>query len=549
MKFIPIVFSLSAIVSTTVADWQFRSRPDLSAPILNITIPATEETSPGYIFAAPFSGFADKNHHGPRQEGPYIFTDKGELVWSGFGYYSIWATNFQKARYKGEDILFSFEGSHNPYYGHGHGHITLLNKNYETIKELRAGKHKVSDKHEFHIINEKTALIQIYQPVPADLTPYNATPEQQWIVDSIFQELDIETGEVLYEWSSLEHVSPNDSVLSVIEGQAGAGFNSSDAWDYFHINSVDKDEDGNYLLSARNAASLYKIDGSSGEIIWKLGGLPNITSSSFDTNFNFSFQHHARWIEQDGSKEIISFYDNSAQGTENGVGNVVSYSSTSSGKVIEVDFRKGNAKLLKYYLPPDNLLSKSQGSTQILPNGNAIVNWGSSGAVTEFNKEETPIFHAYFDSGHLGEKVENYRAFKFNWTGVPHEDIAVFSEYTNDDETKIYVSWNGDTRTKTWKFFTVEEDGSRILLGSTHRTGFETIFTAKKKIDDGILVEAFSADGTKLGSSESVYSQKQVLPYNKSIVSLNSSENSSRAAFLNYFEWKVLAEFLGGPLS
>ncbi|KAL2706908.1 Arylsulfotrans [Kluyveromyces marxianus] len=519
MKFIPIVFSLSAIVSITVADWQFRSRPDLSAPILNITIPATEETSPGYIFAAPFSGFADKSHHGPRQEGPYIFTDKGELVWSGFGYYSIWATNFQKARYKGEDILFSFEGSHNPYYGHGHGHITLLNKNYETIKELRAGKHKVSDKLEFHIINEKTALIQIYQPVPAYLTPYNATPEQQWIVDSIFQELDIETGEVF------------------------------DAWDYFHINSVDKDEDGNYLLSARNAASLYKIDGSSGEIIWKLGGLPNITSSSFDTNFNFSFQHHARWIEQDGSKEIISFYDISAQGTENEVGNVVSYSPTSSGKVIEVDFRKGNAKLLKYYLPPDNLLSKSQGSNQILPNGNAIVNWGSSGAVTEFNKEETPIFHAYFESGHLGEKVENYRAFKFNWTGVPHEDIAVFSEYTNDDETKIYVSWNGDTRTKTWKFFTVEEDGSRILLGSTHRTGFGTIFTAKKKIDDGILVEAFSADGTKLGSSESVYSRKPVLPYNKSIVSLNSSENTSRAAFLNYFEWKVLAEFLGGSLS
>ena len=153
------------------ADWQFKSRPDLSPPRLNITISAGEESSPGYLFAAPFSGYNDNRNHGPRQAAPYIFTDKGELVWSGFSYFSIWATNFQKGRVEGEDILFSFEGSHNADYGHGHGHITFLDKNYETIKELRAGKHKIIDKHEFHIINEKTGLVQIYQPITRDLTP------------------------------------------------------------------------------------------------------------------------------------------------------------------------------------------------------------------------------------------------------------------------------------------------------------------------------------------------------------------------------------------
>ncbi|CDO93562.1 unnamed protein product [Kluyveromyces dobzhanskii CBS 2104] len=536
----PFILAFSIVVAPFVAaDWQYKSRPDLAAPILNITIPATDKASPGYIFAAPFSGFPDRNHHGPRQEGPYIFTDKGELVWSGWGYYSIWAANFQAAKYKGEDILFSFEGSHNPYYGHGHGHITLLNQNYETIKELRAGNHKVSDKHEFHIINEKTALIQIYQPVPIDLSAYGATSQQQWIVNAIFQELDIETGKVLFEWDSLAHVSPAESVLPVNEGQAGAGFNSSDAWDYFHINSVDKDEEGNYLLSARNAASLYKINGTSGDVIWKLGGLPKITSSSFESNFNFSFQHHARWIDKNGSRETISLYDNSAQGTENENGNVVSYSRTSSGKVIEIDDEQHTAKLLKNYLPPDDLLSKSQGSTQILPNGNAIVNWGSSGAVTEFDSDSTPIFHAYFDSGSLGERVENYRAFKFNWTGIPNEDIAVSSELTKDGETKIYVSWNGDTRTKTWRIFGLNEQGNKQLLGAKNKTGFETTITLQQKVEHRVFVESFSENEDLLATSRTILPKAQILKNQAHV------PNTATEKFENYFEWRILKEAFG----
>ena len=78
--------------------------------------------------------------------------------------------------------LTSVEG-----YGHGHGHATFMDENYETIRELRAGHHKISDKHELQVIDEETALIQIYQPVPRDLQRFGAKPEQQWIVNAIFQ--------------------------------------------------------------------------------------------------------------------------------------------------------------------------------------------------------------------------------------------------------------------------------------------------------------------------------------------------------------------------
>ena len=169
------------------ADWTFRSRPDLAPPRLNITIPATAKVEQGYRFIAPFEGYHDVWRHGPLQPGPYIFRDNGDLVWSGFSIFSIWAANFQAARWNGKDILFSFEGAHNPGYGHGHGHITILDHHYDTIRELRAGNSKISDKHEFHIINEETAVLQVYQPLPRDLSEFGGGAQQQWIVNAIFQ--------------------------------------------------------------------------------------------------------------------------------------------------------------------------------------------------------------------------------------------------------------------------------------------------------------------------------------------------------------------------
>jgi hypothetical protein len=180
---------VAAFVAFAHADWQYRSRPDLAPPRLNITIPPTADISPGYLFVAPFAGLFDAatSQHGPRQPSPYIFRPNGDLVWSGYGYFSIWAANFQAARVNGQDVLFNFEGDHNALYGHGHGHVTFLDGQYETVRELRAGGHRLMDKHEFHVVAERTGLVQIYHPVPRDLRPWGGSEEQQWIVNALIQ--------------------------------------------------------------------------------------------------------------------------------------------------------------------------------------------------------------------------------------------------------------------------------------------------------------------------------------------------------------------------
>ncbi|AOA63315.1 Putative arylsulfotransferase [Komagataella phaffii CBS 7435] len=534
MKFLTLI-SVASTIATSYADWQYRTRPDLSPIELNITIPATDDkVSPGFLFAAPFSGYDQDNTHGPRQPGAYIFTDKGELVWSGFSYFANWQANFQASRINGENVLFAFEGTHNPGYGHGHGHITILNNRYETIKELRAGNHRISDKHEFHVKDEKTGLIQIYHPVPKDLSDYGASADQQWIVDAKFQELDLRTRKVLFEWSSLDHVSPHDSVLPINPWQAGSGYNSSDAWDYFHINSVDKDENGDYLISARNAAAIYKINGTDGSIIWKLGGLPGKTSSNFKVKgkpLTFSFQHHARFLStsDDGSKQVFSFYDNSAHGTEDHRGHEVHYSDQSSGKIVEVNTETNEATLLAQYDPPrgHNLLSKSQGSTQVLSNGNVLVNWGSEGAVTEYTADGTPVFHAYFGTGELGKHVENYRAFKFDWHGYPAEAIALHSDISPEGDTIAYVSWNGDTETSYWKFYSIDKVSERQLLGKVPRQGFETKFKIEGETHSKLVVEAYNDQHRFLASSDVVVSEEQV----------EEKRVDTKAKFQHYFAW------------
>lgn len=286
---------------------------------------------------------------------------------------------------------------------------------------------------------------------------------------------------------------------------------------------MDKDAEGNYLISARDACAVHKINGTTGEIIWRLGGL----RSDFELgpNVKFCFQHHARFVEQGDDEEIISLFDNSAHGTENHRGKEVHTHPFSQGKVISVNTATWTAEIVSAFQPPDGLLAKSQGSTQLLPNGNALVNWGSEGALTEFRADGTPIFHAYLDSGLLGEGVQNYRAFRYNWTGLPTEEPAIVAEKTSSG-TEVFVSWNGDTETAVWRFYAVTDGfGSREFLGEATRDGFEPSFSLPGHSYQGLAAEAISAHGRVLTTTRVAHIQDAALSY--STVTAGSEDRGS----------------------
>lgn len=282
---------------------------------------------------------------------------------------------------------------------------------------------------------------------------------------------------------------------------------------------------------------MHKINGTTGEIIWRLGGV----KSDFELGHNadFYFQHHARFVSQsDDGEEVISLYDNSAHGTEDGRGREVHTHPFSQGKVIRLSTASWKATVVSAFQPPDGLLSKSQGSTQLLPNGNALVNWGSEGALTEFRADGTPIFHAYMDSGFLGLGVENYRGFRYNWTGLPHETPAlVFLQ--NDQGTTAYVSWNGDTETHTWRFYSVpDEFGSREYLGEAKRVSFETSFFVKGRFVGAVSASAISVSGRVLTSTGTAKLQDEVLPPSPSLSMGTGADSKHQAVMGSGSRWE-----------
>ncbi|ETS80051.1 hypothetical protein PFICI_07580 [Pestalotiopsis fici W106-1] len=512
-----LILLLSLWAGVIRADGQYKSRPDLSPPRLNITTPATQDVDDGYIFICPYSGFKKGNGlDGPEQPAGYIFRNNGDLVWSSMGYLSGWVGNMQVSVWKGEPVISAFQGTLDAVHGHGFGHPTILNQNYEHVRDLHGGNHKIISIHEFNILSSGSALIEVYQPTQMDLSAYGGSDASQWIVDGIFQELDLDTGKLLFEWSSLEHVDPSHSAVSLSSGHAGDGQNSTSAWDYFHINSVDKGDDGHYLISARHASTLYKIHGGTGEIIWQLGG--DNSNFAFSNDLLFGFQHDARFVshlyDAEDGVEYVSLFDNAARANGHRGGGVETVHSMSRAKVIRLDASTWTASLEVSLSAPDHKLAPSQGNVQTLPNGNYFVNWGQGGAVTEYRAGDgEAIFHANLDSGEIGEGVQSYRGFRFPWVGRPHEEPAIMV-----DGGSVYVSWNGDTETATWKFYAKfcspragKKSRSDRFIGKSQRVSFETSFDLPQDmlVDFGgtcIYAVAHDLDGRRLVATKTIAS-------------------------------------------
>ena len=443
--------------------WAFRSRPDLSPAAVEVTTTqAPEDTAPGYIFAALKEGAG--------KHGPMIIDDQGDLVW--FGKYRS-ARDFKMQYYRGEPVLTWWEGK--VIVGHGVGEYVIFDGSYREKARVRAGNGLQGDLHEFLITPEDTALLVAYAPRRWDLSPIGG-PVDGMVWEGIVQEVDIETGEVIFEWHSLEHVGIEESYIELPE-------DPDYLYDYFHINSIDVEPDGNLLISARNTWGVYKVERGSGRLTWRLGG----KKSDFEMGIGSrsAFQHDAR-RQRDGT---ITIFDNGAHPKVH---------DRSRGIVVELDEEKMSAKLVREYTSPEKRLSTSQGNMQLLPNSNVLIGWGSGPFISEFSHEGELLFDARFPPD-----GESYRAFRFPWSGHPTDEPAVAVERGPDDKVKLYASWNGATEVESWEVLAGPRQSRLESVGSVSRDGFETAILVQTPCSY-VAVRARERSGRALGTSAPV---------------------------------------------
>ena len=218
-----------------------------------------------------------------------------------------------------------------------------------------------ADFHEGYASSDSTFMILGSYRVKTDLSKYVAggLPDAD-IIGGVIQEIS-RSGRVIFEWKSLDHISYQDATEDIDFTQPLV--------DVHHINSIVRDTDGGLIISFRHLDEVIKINGKTGQVIWRLGGSKskknqfrflNDTASGF---FGFSHQHCAT---RTPSGTLLMF-DN---------GNLKPMPRSSRVVEYEIDEQAKTIRKVFEYRPRQEVFASSMGSVAILPNGNILVGYG-----------------------------------------------------------------------------------------------------------------------------------------------------------------------------
>jgi ABC-type amino acid transport substrate-binding protein len=444
----------------------FHSRPELEPPAIVVSA-RTSQGATGDLFAAPYNG--------PGPNGPMIFEESGNLVWFDRLAAGLAATDLQVQQLGGEPVLTWWQGRIPPQ-GFGQGEEIIDNSSYRQVGRVRAGNGYLADLHEFHITPQGTALLTVFDPIDCNLSSLGG-PSGAAVTDSSFQEIDLKTGLVRREWSSLDHVGLSDSY--------SAATSASTIWpfDYFHLNSIDPLANGTTLISARNTSALYELNTVTGQVIANIGG--RHSTVKLTAGAATAYQHDATVLPNG----TISVFDN---------GGVPKVHAHSRGLVLAVNVKaRTDTVVAEYDHSSPSLAAGSQGDIQGLQNGDVFIGWGAEPYFSEYSAAGQLLYDA-----HMHGSYQSYRGFRFAWTGAPSEPPAIAAAKTGAQVT-VYASWNGDTRTASWRVLAGPSAQQLTPVASAARAGFETAITTP--VAEGyVAVQALGAGGEVLGTSGTI---------------------------------------------
>lgn len=310
--------------------------PPESDSLAHLTVTISNNPSPGHLFmntGSPSFGYTPHliiaNNDGS------IFYSREFLPNQGYG-----------QDYKRQPIgLMTYRG-----FGLFYGE----NSDYIKVDSFYTGNGYFSDGHDLVVLNNGHALLMSYDPEIIDMSqivPGGNTAAT--VVGLIIQEID-ENKNVVFQWRSWDHFS----ILDATHLDLTASY-----IDYVHGNALDLDNDGNILLTSRHLSEVTKINRTTGDVIWRLGGAGNQFTLINDSMF-FSYPHHARRIENGD----ITLYDNGV------------YHTPRFSRAVEYHLDEVNkiATLVWQFRHVPRIYGATQGSVQRLRNGNTIICWGSA---------------------------------------------------------------------------------------------------------------------------------------------------------------------------
>ena len=243
-----------------------------------------------------------------------------------------------------------------------------------------------TNSHDFFIKPNGEYVLIAYEPAVRDLSfisdqfgltnedgePYGTAED---VEDSVIQVV-TPAGQEVFLWSSWDHMAIEDCTQHRFPG------------DYAHLNSVQA-ADGDIIASFRGCSKVLRIDGTSGEVIWRLGR-SNLSTEEWESRSigppplkivgdpygEFCGQHAARLLD---NGHLILF-DNGVQCLEDPRTGGTARVGGEFSRVVEyaIDLEYGEAIFQRHAFLHGNMnhLSYAMGQADPLDNGNWLITWG-----------------------------------------------------------------------------------------------------------------------------------------------------------------------------
>lgn len=219
--------------------------------------------------------------------------------------------------------------------------------------------------HEIRLLADGGYWALCQNPLPTDLSPRGG--DVNGTVDwTVVQRVSAD-GTLEFEFNTFDHFSLDDIDQSAFVGATLVNIT--------HGNAVAFDTDGNVLISWRSLNEVTKIDVTTGDVIWRLGGNANQFTVIDDTRA-FERPHGLRVV----GPGLIQLLDNGTVAPSRLVRYMVNEQTMTATRVLE-------------FISDEGSFTFVGGNTELAgPNDGAIVSFGRAGKVVEVNAAGVETF-------------------------------------------------------------------------------------------------------------------------------------------------------------
>jgi hypothetical protein len=470
---VTLVATAPAAASASTGAWSFVSAPNLHPPRLRVLRRRAGVARGDFLVANDGDTGAGAQTFG--QSGPMLLDSRAQPVWFE---HAINVLDFGQEIYQGKPVLVMVRGFR----------VLVLNEHYRTVASVRARAPWTIDGHDASITGGNVWVTVTRQVKDQDLTAYGG-PTSGNVLDCGLQEYQLSTGHLIRTWDALNPggqpnvpLSASETRVHTLPGPHGG----RTEFDAYHLNAVQALPRGDLLVSMRNTWSVYLLDPATGQVLWTLGG--KRSTFTLGRGAQFRWQHDAKLLNPaDGglgsAVRMTLFNDN----------NDTSTNRPSAGLVLRLNTTTHRAVRVAAYHHHPALHSQILGSMELLPNGNALVGWGSEPYFTEFSNTGRPLLDVEWPA----PVDQTYRAqFTDSWVGTPY-----YPPRGAVRARTVYASWNGATQVSQWEVMAGSSTGKLTPVASHARSGFETPVKLSRTYRR-YEVRALSSDGNVLGTSK-----------------------------------------------